>query len=422
MPATPSGASYRELFAAREYRAMFGAFVLSVLGDQMATVALTVHVYRHSGSALLAATAYSLAFLPWLLGGPLLATLADRWPRRRVMIGCDLVSFVLIGAAAVPGLPLAVTIALVAAAAFVAPLFDAARLAALPQLLDEDDRYVLATSVTDISHQAAVLLGLVAGGSLVAVLSPSGAFAVDAVTFLASALLVWRGVRPRPVSGPPGGEPPAFWRETAEGVRAVLSRPQVRGLVALVWLSAVYVVVPEAVAVAFAAERGLGATAVGVLMAAAAAGCIVGNLAVARVRPPSRRLRLMGPICLLGTLPLLLTATEPGLVGSVLLFALAGAGSAGSLPAKAAVMTAVPDDLRGRVGGVAATGMNVTQLLAIVAAGAAAEVLPATTVIALAGALTILPMAALWRQTWRHLADDTPSPPNPSAERALRDT
>jgi MFS family permease len=432
MPAMRSRASYRDLFTVREYRAMFAAFALSILGDQVATIALTVLVYQRSGSPLLAAASYALVFLPWLVGGPILSTLADRWPRRRVMMGCDLLSFLLIGLAAIPGLPLAVMVALVGAAAFLTPLFDAARVATLPQVLDDDeDRYVLATSVTDVCHQASVLMGLVAGGSLLLLLSPSGALAVDAGTFLASALLVWRGVRPRPATAPIDPASAAFWRETAAGVGAVLGRPKVRGLLTMVCLSSVYVVVPEAVAVAFAAERGLGTASVGLLMAAPAAGVIVANVVFARLLPPVRRLRLMGPICLLGTVPLLLTSAGPGLVVSVLLFALAGAGSAGCLPAKAAIMTSVPDELRGRVAGVAGTALNTTQLLAIIAAGAAAEVLAPTTVVALAGAATLLATASLLRHLSPYLRASTsaasassvsvPVPEESNAARALQD-
>src|SRR4051794_4435377 len=406
----PARASYRDLFAVGEYRAMFAAFALSILGDQVATIALTVLVYQRSGSPLLAAASYALVFLPWLVGGPLLSTLADRWPRRRVMMGCGLLSFLLTGLAAVPGLPLAVMVALVGAAAFLTPLFDAARGATLPQVLDDDeDRYVLATSLTDVCHQAAVLIGLICGGSLLLLVSPSGALAVDAGPFLASAVLVWRGVRPRPAAACADAAPAALWRETAAGVAAVLGRPKVRGLLLVVCLSSVYAVVPEAVAVAFAAQRGLGAASVGLLMAAAAAGDILANLLFARLLPPTRRLALMGPICLLGSVPLLLAWTGPGLGASAALFALAGAGSAGSLPAKAAIMTSVPDELRGRVGGVGATGLNITQLLTIIAAGAAAEVLAPTTPIALAGAVTLVAMAALWRHLSPYLREDDSS-------------
>src|SRR3954449_3793471 len=127
----------------------------------------------------------------------------------------------------------------------------------------------------------------------------------------------------------------------------------------------------------------------------------------------------MRPICLPGSVPLLLAWTgRHGLVASAALFALAGAGSAGSLPAKAAIMTSVPDQLRGRVGGIGATGLNITQLLAIIAAGAAAEVLAATTVVALAGAVTLVAMAALWRHLSPYLREDDSSTTSTTAAAA----
>lgn len=390
-----TSATFRELFAVREYNAIFVASFLSVLGDQMATIALTVVVYQRSGSPLLAAAAYSLVFLPWLVGGPLLSTLADRWPRRRVMIACDVASLGLIGAAAIPGLPLAALVALVAAAAFLGPLFEAARGALLPQILD-DDRYVLATAANDISHQVGVLIGFAAGGSLVALTSPEGAFALDALTFLVSALVVWRWVERRPVSrteDEASGQ--SLWHETLEGIRVVAGHRRVRGLLLLVWVVCMYAVVPEALAVAYAAERGLGPASVGLLMGAVAAGVVVGNLAITRLFRPSRRLRIMGPLCLFGTVPLVLAATSPGLPSSLAIFTLVGLGSAGLLPARAAVMTAVPDEFRGRVFGVAATGVNVAQLVAVIGAGAAAQALAPSTVIALTGILGFVAIAAL---------------------------
>ena len=68
-------------------------------------------------------------------------------------------------------------------------------------------------------------------------------------------------------------------------------------------------------------------------------------------------------------------------------------------------MTSVPDELRGRVAGVAGTGLNIVQLGAIIAAGAAAEVLPATGVVALAGVATLLALTAVWRKLSPHLGE-----------------
>src|SRR3712207_3781291 len=82
-------ATYREVFAVREFRPRFGTFLLSTAGDELARVALTVLVYQRTNSPLLSALTFAISHLPWLLGGPLLATLADRLPRPRGLISTD---------------------------------------------------------------------------------------------------------------------------------------------------------------------------------------------------------------------------------------------------------------------------------------------------------------------------------------------
>ena len=105
---------YRDVFAVAEFRALWAAQVLSVGGDQLARVALTVLVYAHTGSALLAAVAYAASIAPQFLGGLLLSGLADRWPRRSVMIVCDLARAPLAALMAVPGMPTGALIGLCA--------------------------------------------------------------------------------------------------------------------------------------------------------------------------------------------------------------------------------------------------------------------------------------------------------------------
>jgi len=48
-----------------------------------------VLVYQRTDSPLLSAITFAISYLPWLLGGPLLSTLADRFPRHRVLIATD---------------------------------------------------------------------------------------------------------------------------------------------------------------------------------------------------------------------------------------------------------------------------------------------------------------------------------------------
>src|SRR5437660_4154958 len=89
--AVPPRATFRDVFAVREFRALWFSEILSVAGDRLALVALTLLVYHRTGSPLLAAVAYAAGYVPWVIGGLFLTDLADRRPRRTVMIACDAV-------------------------------------------------------------------------------------------------------------------------------------------------------------------------------------------------------------------------------------------------------------------------------------------------------------------------------------------
>src|SRR5579859_6692036 len=79
-------ATFTDVFSVREFRALWLAQLLSVVGDQLARVALTVLVYDRTRSALLAAVTFVASLVPVFIGGLTLAWLADQYARRRVMI------------------------------------------------------------------------------------------------------------------------------------------------------------------------------------------------------------------------------------------------------------------------------------------------------------------------------------------------
>ena len=99
-------ARFRDVVAVAEFRALWLSQGLTVTGDQLAGLAIAVVVYQRTESALLTAFTYALTLLPPLIGGPLLSALADIFPRRRVMIVCDLTRASLIGLMALPDMPL----------------------------------------------------------------------------------------------------------------------------------------------------------------------------------------------------------------------------------------------------------------------------------------------------------------------------
>jgi len=62
-------ARYSDVLGVREFRAIFAANVVAMLGNVVAAVALTVLVYQQTRSAALAASVMALSFLPYLIGG-----------------------------------------------------------------------------------------------------------------------------------------------------------------------------------------------------------------------------------------------------------------------------------------------------------------------------------------------------------------
>jgi MFS family permease len=378
-------ATYREVFSVREFRYLFCADLVSLLGDQVAAVGLAFLLYQSSGSALLAALGYATAYLPWTIGGPLLAAWADRLPGRQVMVACDVGRAAAIGLAALPGMPLPVVALLVLGAAMLAPPFDSARSAILPQIL-LGDRYAVAVSIRDAVHQSAQLIGFLGGGALVVLIGARGALTLDAVSFACSAALVRVGIRHRPAALDVDARQ-SLVADALEGLRVVAGDRRLYGPLLLSIVGVAYVIVPEGIAPAYASALGHGATAVGAIMAGVAAGSVIGAVLYGRFVSPSRRRALMWPLALVGTAPLVLVGLRPGLAVSLALFALAGVASTFNVAANAAFAAAIPAAVRARAFGVALSGICAAQVLGVVLAGAAAQVFAPSTVIAGAGLL-----------------------------------
>jgi MFS family permease len=393
-------ATFREVFAVGEFRPLFGTFLLSAAGDELARLALTVLVYDRTSSPLLAALTFAIGHLPWLLGGPVLSTLADRFPRHRVLITADAARAVLVALMALPGMPLWLLLALLFVVSLAGPPFESARAALMADVLD-GDRYAVATSLTNITVQLAQVAGFLAGGALVAVFTPSTALLIDAATFLVSALWLRFRLRPRPAPVAEEGGTPSLWRDTTEGLRFIGRTPRLLAIVAVLWVTTGFVYASEGIAAPLADELGGGATALGVLLAANPLGLTLGGLVIARLVPPARREGLVVPLVALSLAPVLVgglvaAVAGSGAVGFWLLVALlfvSGLGSAWTIPLNVAFVQAVPSAYRGRAFGVAASGLAGAQGIGALLAGLAAEALDPTVVVALSGALGMIAVA-----------------------------
>ncbi|MFF2325450.1 MULTISPECIES: MFS transporter [unclassified Streptomyces] len=386
-PPTPRG--YGPVFAVREFRAVFLAHLLSLLGVVVSELALTVLVYGLTGSPLLSALTFALGLLPYLVGGTLFAGVADRYPARRVLVTCDLICAGCVIVMVLPGTPVGGLLALRCVIAAVSPVFTGTRMAALTDILGEGDLFVLGRSLLRIVSQSALLAGFGVGGVLLAALSPRGAITVTAVTFLCSAALLRFGTRDRPArSGGGGGG--TLLRESLSGARTVLADRRIRGLMLLFWLPPMFVVAPEALAAPYADEIGVGPVALGLLMCAMPVGQIAAELYVGTALTARLRALIVLPAAAVGLLPLVVYGFRPGMAVTVAALALAGAGSAYVIGLDQWLVAAVPEALRGRAMTLLTAGLMTLQGVGMALAGLAAEFLPVHQVIAAAGAVGTL--------------------------------
>jgi MFS family permease len=359
-----------------------------VAGDQLARIALTVLVYERTASALLAAVTFVASIIPLFVGGLVLGGLADRFPRRTIMITCDLLRCALVLLMVVSGVPVAALVALLFTVTLISAPFMAARSALAADVLD-GERYVLGQTAMLTSSQFMQVLGFGAGGAVAGFLGARPSLVIDAATYALSAVIVriWvrhRGLPREDAAGstadtvPDGG----FW----DAVRVVFGTRALRLPMFFGWLAAFYNA-PEGVAAPLAAGMGGGAATVGIILAAQVLGETFGMLIFGRLVPPAVRRRWMGPLAVASCAVLTVFAAGPGLGPAVLVLAASGAFGGYQPAASAAFVSAVPNRMRGAAYGIAQGGMSLGQGVLMIVAGAVAGIQPPAGIIAVIGVI-----------------------------------
>jgi predicted MFS family arabinose efflux permease len=372
---------------------LWSAQIVSVVGDQLARVAITLLVFDRTRSALLAAVAFAASVVPSFVGGLALSGLADRWPRRRVMIVCDLVRAALVGLMTVPSVSVWFLVLLLFLVTTVSAPFSSARAALYPDIL-AGDRYVVGTALTQTTIQFAQVIGFASGGAAVAFLGVRTSLVADAVTFVVSAVIVRLWVRARAAAR--SGQHlagPAISGVRA-GVRLVFTSAALLGPMLFGWISAFYNV-PEGIAAPLAHDLGGGDVTVGLILAAGAFGASVGGLLFGRLVMPGQRLRWMSPLAVLSCAVLMLFIFRPALPAALLILSASGLCGCYQLAASAAFVRAAPGRQRSQAFGIAQGGMNLGQGTAMILAGAAAQHYPPSAVIAVAGLLGVIAAIAV---------------------------
>lgn len=185
----------------RDYRTLWIAQVLSELGDWAARLALAVLVLDRTGSATLTGLAVGASLIAWLGPGQLVASAVDRFSRRCVMVGADLVRGGAFLAMLAP-VPIWLLLLLAAVAGLATPAFAGARSAMQIEVVPAQT-YGPALALGSITQDIGVLGGYALGGLALTVAEPATALGVNALTFLASAAVLCRLPRLGPRSDAP---------------------------------------------------------------------------------------------------------------------------------------------------------------------------------------------------------------------------
>lgn len=362
------------------FGALFIARSVSLLGDGIGTLALVVHVQRVRGTGAAVGLLLLVASLPRLLS-PLAGAVADRADRRSILVGCELAQAVVLGVVVVWLPPLPVLLALLLVKSATATVADPAGQSAVAALVSVDD-LPAANALMGGAREAGETLGPLLGGILVALAGVRAGLAVDALTFVATAPLLFRVPR---LPTAPTATATSVRSDALAGVRYTLDHPVARALAVAFFL--VGLAAADDVALPFLARSlGAGARGIGALYAAVGGGLIVGYLLAGRWsgrRRPAAALLVGGVVAAAGNA---LTGAAPVLLAAIVFQVTRGVGIAVFETAlQTLLQRTVPGPYLGRVFANVYGAVHVAACLALAGGGALVDVTSPRTVLVLSG-------------------------------------
>ncbi len=316
---------------ARPFHLLIASLAVSTCGDWLYNVGLLALVYERTGSATWVSLTTAARVLPIVVLGPLGGVMADRYDRRRLMIGADLVRAGLmigLGIVTAAGLPILLAPAL-ATAATAAGIAYPPCVAACTARFVPDHELQRANALRAAVGQGAIVAGPALGALVMVVAGPSVSIGLNALTFIASAFAVG-AIGARDEFAPPerSGEiqMPSVLAEIRTGARALRGAPTAIRLVAAdVLCSAVYGMLTVTL-VLIGRKVGAGSGGYGLLLAGFGAGGLIGASVAARLDTPSRWRRTLAVAMVLVGLPLAALGVVPSLAAALALAMLGGGG------------------------------------------------------------------------------------------------
>ena len=308
-----------------EFRKLFLAQIIALVGAGLATVALSLLAYELEGgnAAILLGNILAIKMLAYVVFAPIIGGVAHRFDRKRLLIALDLVRAVIVLAipfvTEVRTIYLLVFLLSISSAGF-KPIFQST----IPDIITEEAAYTRALSYSRLAYDLEILLSPALAGLALLFFSFNALFVANSVTFLLSACLVLLTALPAKMQLDRTG---GAWQEITFGVRSYLKTPRLRGLLVLylgVAFTSALIIVNTVV---YVRETLHGSDFdVAVALAASGAGSMFITLLLPRIldNTPVRPVMLTGS-GLMG-LGLVLIYTHPGFLALLPIWFLIGVG------------------------------------------------------------------------------------------------
>lgn len=312
--------------ANKTFRRLFTAQAIALGGTGLSTVALALLAYDLAGgdAGIVLGTALALKMVAYVGIAPIVGAYAHRLPRKSMLVTLDVLRAALV--ACIPFVsevwqiyPL--IFLLNACSAGFTPTFQAT----IPEVLPDEDQYTRALSLSRLAYDLENLLSPLLAAAALVVLSYDSLFAINAVTFLVSALCVLSVKLPRRLREERNE---SDWGHFAASLRIYWRTPRLRGLLALSFAAATAGAMVIVNTVIYVREVLAGTESdVALAFAAFGGGSMVVALALPRLlnRSQDRPWMILGGVLL--ACGLFMALIEPAFIGLVLIWVLLGAGS-----------------------------------------------------------------------------------------------
>ncbi len=271
------------VFRNRNFSLLWTGQLVETIGNALTSIAASIYVFRQTDSALSVGLMLMATAAPSLVVGLFAGVFVDRYDRRKIMIGADMLRAILV--ALIPFLVplniiwLYVIVMLVSA---VGQFFDPAHESVLPEVATEEE-LAAANSMIAISSFGSTAVGFAAAGLIASAADINWAFYANSFTFLFSAVCVFL-IRIKPVEAEENTSITVVFQNLRAGVKQVVDTPILRSLFSVMAIVLISFGLSNAILLPFSI-RALGATEFeyGLQEGLTSVGFVVGSLWMAKV-------------------------------------------------------------------------------------------------------------------------------------------